>query len=105
MRIVGTLLGLLLLFCTLIFGALIYSRTHGKPFVAIKPGDSQSLVESRVGRPTRTMACGSLPEPPASCATVLVYAGPLSHLMPEFWLVPLDAQARVIRVLHTTRAD
>lgn len=105
MRIVGTLLGILVLFCTLIFGALIYSRTHGKPFAAIKPGDPQSLVQDRVGQPSRTMNCSSLPEPPANCATVLVYAGPFPHVMPEFWLVPLDIKDRVIRVLHTTRAD
>lgn len=105
MRIVRILLLVLLLFCCLFFGLLIRSRTWGKHFQAIHTGDSRQTVLQHAGDPTRTMQCASLPEPPQNCADVLVYAGPLSGVMPEFWLVPLDATGRVLRVLHTTRAD
>lgn len=105
MRLVRILLLLLLLFSALFFGALIHSRSWGKRFAALHPGDSRSTVLERAGTPTRTMPCAKLPEPPAGCQTVLVYAGPLSAVMPEFWLTPLDSDGRVLRVLHTTRAD
>ncbi len=105
MRAVRTLLVVLLLFCALFFGALMHSRVRGKHFTAITPGITSSTVLERVGKPSRSMACSALPEPPDNCLTVLVYAGPLSAVMPEYWLLPLDAKDRVIRVLHSTRAD
>ena len=105
MRVVRILLVVLLLFSSLFFGALIRSRSWGKHFVGIKPGDDRTLVLQRAGVPARAMACAALPEPPDACRTVLVYAGPFSSVMPEFWLIPLDGNDRVIRVLHTTRAD
>lgn len=105
MRIVRILLVVLLLFSCMFFGALIRSRMWGKHFVAIKRGDDHGLVTERAGAPARSMRCAALPEPPAGCQTVLVYPGPFSSVMPEFWLIPLDAGDRVIRVLHTTRAE
>lgn len=105
MRIVRILLVVLLLFSSLFFGALIRSRLWGKRFVTLKPGDSRLTVTQHAGTSTRTMPCAKLPEPPNACQTVLVYAGPFSAVMPEFWLIPLDANGRVLRVLHTTRAD
>ena len=105
MRLVRILLLVLLVFSALFFGALIHSRTWGKRFVALHPGDSRATVLQRAGDPSRTMACARLPEPPDGCQTVLVYAGPFSAVVPEFWLTPLDANGRVLRVLHTTRAD
>ncbi|GAA3768105.1 hypothetical protein [Terriglobus aquaticus] len=105
MRIVRILLLVLLAFSALFFGALIRSRTWGKRFVALHPGDTRATVLQRAGQPSRTMQCAALPEPPDGCQTVLVYSGPLSTIIPEFWLTPLDANDRVLRVLHTTRAD
>ena len=84
---------------------LIRSRVWGKHFVSLKRGDDRAEVEQRAGVPKRTMACAALPEVPDGCQTVLVYAGPFSSVMPEFWLIPLDASGHVLRVLHTTRAD
>ncbi|WP_419803919.1 hypothetical protein [Terriglobus sp.] len=105
MRTVRILLIFLLLFAGLFFGALIRSRAWGKHFTAIQRGDSRGSVLERAGSPARNMACAALPEPPDGCQTVLVYPGPLSAVMPEFWLIPLNANGRVLRVLHTTRAD
>lgn len=105
MRIVRILLLVLLVFSALFFGALIHSRAWGKRFTALHAGDSQATVVQRAGEPTRTMACTALPEVPTRCQTVLVYAGPFSAAMPEFWLLPLDASGQVLRVFHTTRAD
>ncbi len=105
MRIVRILLVVLLLCSCLFFGALVHSRAWGKRFAKVKPADDRASVRRRAGTPSRTMACAALPEPPDGCQTVLVYAGPFSSVMPEFWLIPLDGNDRVIRVLHTTRAD
>lgn len=105
MRIVRILLVVLLLFCGLFFGALIRSRSWGKHFAAVKPGNDRMSVLRRTGAPDRTMPCSALPEVPNSCQTVLVYAGPFSAVMPEYWLIPLNANGQVLRVLHTTRAD
>ena len=105
MRTVRILLVFLVLFAGSFFGALIRSRAWGKHFTAIRPGDDHAVVLQRAGSPARTIACAALPEPPDACRTVLVYPGPLSAVMPEFWLIPLDANDRVIRVLHTTRAE
>ena len=105
MRLVRNLLVVLLIFSGLFFGALVRSRSWGKRFVGIKFLDSRTAVEQHAGVPSRTMACAALPEPPDGCSTVLVYAGPFSSVMPEFWLIPLDANGRVIRVVHATRAD
>ena len=105
MRAVRILVIVLVVFSALFFGALIHSRLWGKRFAAIKAGDARTQAEQRAGPATRTMACASLPEPPDACKTVLVYAGPFSSVVPEFWLIPLNADGRVLRVLHTTRAD
>lgn len=105
MRIVRILLIVLLVFSAFFFGALIHSRSWGKRFVALHGGDSRGTVVQRAGEPNRTMRCAALPEVPDGCQLVMVYAGPLSAVMPEFWLLPLDANGHVLRVLHTTRAE
>lgn len=105
MRIVRTLLLVLLIFCVLFFGALMRSRSHGKRFVAVPKGATETAAVAKLGSPTRIMACAALPEPPDGCARVLVYAVGVSGIMPEFWLLPLDGAGHVQRVLHTTRAD
>lgn len=105
MRLVRLLLVVLLLFSALFFGALVRSRSWGKHFRSIKVGDAESAVRERAGEPARHMRCSALPEVPEGCRDVLVYPGPLASVMPEFWLVPLDASGHVVRVLHTTRAD
>ena len=101
MRIVRALLVLLVFLCVLTFGTLIRSRSLDKAFAKIKTNDSTQHVIALRGEPQLIRPCGPVLDVPG-CAQELVYAHPFAPLVPEYWLVALDARGHVLQTAHTT---
>ena len=101
MKIVRNLLIVLLLLSALTFGTLIRSRSLDKSFAKIKPGDTRQQVAALRGSPRYVRPCGPVLDIPG-CAEEMVYAHPFAPMVPEYWLVALGADGRVLQTAHTT---
>lgn len=102
MKIVLSLMAILLALAALTFGTLIGARHTEKSFASIKPGDSRLQVVHVMGEPKETSACTALPKPPQACAEELLYAHRLAPVVPEYWIVRLNASGKVLQTVQST---
>lgn len=67
-------------------------------FERVALGMDRRSVEALLGRPDREAACGSNPVtlPRADCRRELVYASAFAPVVPNYYVVQLDARGRVI---------
>ena len=101
MKIVRYMLVVLVLLAMLTFGTLVRSRSLDKSFAKIRPGDSKQRVAALRGEPRSVRPCGPVLDVPG-CAQEMVYAHPFAPMVPEYWLVALGPDGRVLQTAHTT---
>lgn len=102
MKIVRFALVLLLFLCALTFGTLMRSRAIEHKFARVHVAQQRAQVLQIMGTPAKEQSCGPGVQQSPRCATELLYAHPLAPVVPEYWIVSLDADGKVVALIHTT---
>lgn len=102
MKIVRFALVLLLFLCALTFGTLMRSRAIEHKFARLRVAQDRAQVLQIMGSPAREQGCKPNVQQSPGCRTELLYAHPLAPVVPEYWIVSLDASAKVVALIHTT---
>jgi hypothetical protein len=72
-------------------------------FVWIRTGQSRPAVTAMLGKPNHHSGkCGRVLDSPSGCAVEYVYASPLAHWLPEYYVVWFSSEDRVIGASFTT---
>ena len=67
----------------------------------VRVGDDSAEVHRLLGRPWKDEACGAIfGGQPVGCVQEFVYAHPYAPYAPEYWIVYLDANRKVLDKAH-----
>lgn len=103
MKIVRSALLLLLFLGGITLWTLMHSRSVEHAFVRVQLGDEEAAVARAMGKPAHLQPCEPRLQQSPRCATEMLYKHPFAPVVPEFWILSLDEDHRVVAKIHSTQ--
>jgi hypothetical protein len=92
-----TILGLVFTVISLIAWPVIRVHHLEDSFSNVQENDTKDLVLKRMGNPWKDEECGKyIGGQPTGCTEELTYAHPYAPYVPEYWIIDLNSDHRVI---------
>lgn len=77
-----------------------WPKRYNEGLNRIQNGDSIQTVRRFMGRDGRIERCGIMVNAPVNCKQELLYSDPAAPMLPQYWIVWLDAHQHVIGKFH-----